>query len=97
MVLYVIKQGGENFFFWLWLLVFGFQIFLLTIYPVVIAPIFNKCVAGTGKLLHVIPSSCSCSASTCPQSQTPPSNHRQSSIFNNAYPHAHHATTGMSP
>lgn len=43
-VIYVIKKGGGNFFFWLWLLVFAFQVFLLTIFPTVIAPIFNKCV-----------------------------------------------------
>lgn len=43
-MLYVIKKGGDNFFFWLWLLVFAFQLFLLTIFPTVIAPIFNKCV-----------------------------------------------------
>jgi hypothetical protein len=41
-VLCVIKRGGEHFFFWLWLLVFAFQIVLLTIYPVAIAPLFNK-------------------------------------------------------
>lgn len=43
-MLYVINKGGDNFFFWLWLLVFAFQLFLLTIFPTVIAPIFNKCV-----------------------------------------------------
>lgn len=46
-VLAVIKRGGPHFFFWLWLLVFTFQLFLLTIYPSVIAPIFNKCVASS--------------------------------------------------
>lgn len=49
-VLYVIKKGGDNFFFWLWLLVFAFQVFLLTIFPTVIAPIFNKCVCPSHRL-----------------------------------------------
>lgn len=45
LVLFVIKTAGPHFFVWLWLLVFAFQLFLLTIYPVAIAPLFNKCVS----------------------------------------------------
>lgn len=41
-VLYVIKAGGPNFFLYLYLLMLGFQMLLLTIYPTVIAPLFNK-------------------------------------------------------
>jgi len=41
-VLYVIKAGGRNFFLYLYLLVLAFQLILLTVYPTVIAPIFNK-------------------------------------------------------
>jgi len=41
-VLYVIKAGGPNFFLYLYLLVLAFQLVLLTIYPTIIAPIFNK-------------------------------------------------------
>lgn len=41
-VLYVIKAGGRNFFLYLYLLVLAFQLLLLTIYPTVIAPLFNK-------------------------------------------------------
>lgn len=41
-VLYVIKAGGRSFFLYLYLLVLAFQLLLLTIYPTVIAPLFNK-------------------------------------------------------
>lgn len=41
-VIYVIKAGGRNFFLYLYLLVLAFQLILLTVYPTIIAPIFNK-------------------------------------------------------
>ncbi len=41
-VIYVVKAGGPNFFYYLYLLVLVFQLLLLTLYPTVIAPLFNK-------------------------------------------------------
>ena len=41
-ILWIIKAGGEQFYFYLWLFFLLFQLFMLTIYPTVIAPLFNK-------------------------------------------------------
>jgi len=41
-VLFVIDWGGEDFWFYVWLLVFAVSLLMLTIYPTLIAPLFNK-------------------------------------------------------
>ena len=41
-VIYVIRWGGLYFYFYVWLLVLVVTLFLMTIYPNVIAPWFNK-------------------------------------------------------
>eukprot|EP00009_Paramoeba_aestuarina_P002578 CAMPEP_0201512330 /NCGR_PEP_ID=MMETSP0161_2-20130828/4608_1 /ASSEMBLY_ACC=CAM_ASM_000251 /TAXON_ID=180227 /ORGANISM="Neoparamoeba aestuarina, Strain SoJaBio B1-5/56/2" /LENGTH=430 /DNA_ID=CAMNT_0047908145 /DNA_START=75 /DNA_END=1367 /DNA_ORIENTATION=- len=40
-ILKVIEWGGENFWFWLWLFTLAFTFFIITIYPIFIAPLFN--------------------------------------------------------
>jgi len=40
--LYVIKWGGPYFWFYLWVVTIAFMLIMTTIYPTVIAPIFNK-------------------------------------------------------
>ncbi|CAG8434279.1 1770_t:CDS:2 [Ambispora gerdemannii] len=42
LVLYIIKWGGDNFFFYVWLFVLVFNFIMLTIYPTLIQPLFNK-------------------------------------------------------
>lgn len=42
MVIVIIKYGGEYFFFWLWLAMGVITLLLMTIYPTVIAPLFDK-------------------------------------------------------
>ena len=41
-VVKIIKWGGEYFYIYLWSFMFVFTLFMTTIYPVVIAPLFNK-------------------------------------------------------
>uniref|UniRef100_A0A6B2L4U8 CAAX prenyl protease n=1 Tax=Arcella intermedia TaxID=1963864 RepID=A0A6B2L4U8_9EUKA len=40
--IYIIQLGGPNFHIYLWAFTFTFQIFMITIYPVLIQPLFNK-------------------------------------------------------
>ncbi|KAG0175748.1 hypothetical protein DFQ28_003227 [Apophysomyces sp. BC1034] len=40
--LWIIQTTGDNFYFYVWIIVVFFQLFLLTIYPTVIQPLFNK-------------------------------------------------------
>src|SRR5690606_19628906 len=37
-----IKKTGDQFFFYLWLFAAGLQVFMITIYPIAILPLFNK-------------------------------------------------------
>lgn len=41
-LLWIIKESGEDWWFFGFLLIMGFQLFTAAIYPVVLAPIFNK-------------------------------------------------------
>lgn len=41
-ILWIIKAGGDHFYFYLWFFFLCFQLIMLTIYPTVIAPLFNK-------------------------------------------------------
>jgi STE24 endopeptidase len=41
-VLLMVTQMGASWWFWAWLVFFGFQLLLTVLYPTVIAPIFNK-------------------------------------------------------
>jgi len=41
LMLKIIKMGGENFYIYLWAFTFCFSVFMMTIVPVVIMPIFN--------------------------------------------------------
>ncbi|KAF9348497.1 CAAX prenyl protease 1 [Mortierella sp. NVP85] len=38
----IIKISGENFYFYVWLFMVAFQLFIVTIYPTFIQPLFNK-------------------------------------------------------
>ncbi|KAH6688998.1 CAAX prenyl protease [Plectosphaerella plurivora] len=38
----IIKKTGNQFFFYLWLFAAGLQMFMITIYPIAILPLFNK-------------------------------------------------------
>ena len=38
----IIKKTGNQFFFYLWLFGAGLQVFMITIYPIAILPLFNK-------------------------------------------------------
>ncbi|KAL2760489.1 hypothetical protein ACRALDRAFT_2095164 [Sodiomyces alcalophilus JCM 7366] len=38
----IIKKTGNKFFFWLWLFTAGLQMFMITVYPSLILPLFNK-------------------------------------------------------
>lgn len=40
--LWIIQKGGQNFFYYLYLLALVVQVFTITIYPIFIVPIFNK-------------------------------------------------------
>jgi len=40
--LWIIKSTGDNFFFYVWLIVMGFQLVIITVYPTFIQPFFNK-------------------------------------------------------
>lgn len=44
-LLWIITKSGDNWWFYGFMLIMGFQIFTAAIYPVVLAPIFNKFVA----------------------------------------------------
>eukprot|EP01114_Cavostelium_apophysatum_P009201 TRINITY_DN2228_c0_g1_i1.p1 TRINITY_DN2228_c0_g1~~TRINITY_DN2228_c0_g1_i1.p1 ORF type:complete len:420 (+),score=105.08 TRINITY_DN2228_c0_g1_i1:31-1290(+) len=41
-IIYIVKWGGPHFYLYAWLFVFVFSMFMITIYPNVIAPLFNK-------------------------------------------------------
>lgn len=41
-VLKIIQKTGNSFFYYLWLFVIFLQVFAITIYPIVILPLFNK-------------------------------------------------------
>src|ERR1700759_1243653 len=41
-VLAIIKHTGDSFFYWVWLFMFGVQLIAVTVYPILIVPIFNK-------------------------------------------------------
>lgn len=41
-IIYIVKAGGDYFFIYLWLFAVFFTLFFMTIYPEVIAPIFDK-------------------------------------------------------
>ncbi|KAL1838608.1 hypothetical protein VTJ49DRAFT_2476 [Mycothermus thermophilus] len=38
----IVKKTGAQFFYYLWLFVAGLQVFMITIYPIAILPLFNK-------------------------------------------------------
>ncbi|KAK4467148.1 peptidase family M48-domain-containing protein [Cladorrhinum samala] len=38
----IIKKTGSQFFYYLWVFVAGLQVFMITIYPIAILPLFNK-------------------------------------------------------
>ncbi|CAO3647311.1 unnamed protein product [Mucor fragilis] len=40
--LWIIKSTGDNFFFYVWLIVMAFQLIIITVYPTFIQPFFNK-------------------------------------------------------
>jgi len=40
--IWVIKWGGRQFYWYVWAVVFVFQVVMMTVYPVFIAPLFNK-------------------------------------------------------
>ena len=42
LMLKIIKLGGEKFYLYVWAFIFVFSLFMMTIYPVVIMPLFNK-------------------------------------------------------
>ncbi|KAI4601963.1 hypothetical protein KJ359_010829 [Pestalotiopsis sp. 9143b] len=38
----IVKKTGNQFFFYLWVFVAGLQVFMITVYPIAILPLFNK-------------------------------------------------------
>ncbi|CAG8957935.1 hypothetical protein HYFRA_00000276 [Hymenoscyphus fraxineus] len=38
----IVQKAGQNFFYYLWLFGAGLQVFMITIYPIAILPLFNK-------------------------------------------------------
>jgi len=42
LLLWIIKKGGDNFYLYVWGFMFIFSLFMMTIVPVVIMPLFNK-------------------------------------------------------
>lgn len=42
LLLYIIKKGGDYFYVYVWFFLFCFSVFMMTIVPVVIMPLFNK-------------------------------------------------------
>jgi STE24 endopeptidase len=42
LLLYIIKAGGEFFYLYVWAFMFAFSVFMMTIVPVFIMPLFNK-------------------------------------------------------
>jgi len=42
LLLKIIKMGGEQFYLFVWAFTFVFSLFMMTVYPVVIMPLFNK-------------------------------------------------------
>jgi STE24 endopeptidase len=42
LLLKIIKWGGEQFYLYVWAFTFAFSLFMMTVYPVVIMPMFNK-------------------------------------------------------
>lgn len=41
-IVFIVQRGGEHFFIWLWLFTGVISLILLTIYPIFIAPLFDK-------------------------------------------------------
>ena len=41
-IIWVVKSTGERFYIYMWLVMAGIQILMLTLYPILIAPLFNK-------------------------------------------------------
>ncbi|XP_030387158.1 CAAX prenyl protease 1 homolog [Scaptodrosophila lebanonensis] len=41
-IIFIVQRGGDNFFIWLWLFTGVISLILLTIYPIFIAPLFDK-------------------------------------------------------
>ncbi|KAI8097916.1 peptidase family M48-domain-containing protein [Gilbertella persicaria] len=40
--IWIIQSTGDNFYFYVWLIVIMFQLFIITVYPTYIQPLFNK-------------------------------------------------------
>lgn len=38
----IVQKAGNNFFYYLWLFGAGLQVFMITVYPITILPLFNK-------------------------------------------------------
>ncbi|EHK96814.1 hypothetical protein GLAREA_07447 [Glarea lozoyensis ATCC 20868] len=38
----IVQKAGDNFFYYLWLFGAGLQVFMITVYPITILPLFNK-------------------------------------------------------
>ncbi|EDW73656.1 uncharacterized protein Dwil_GK19569 [Drosophila willistoni] len=41
-IIFIVQRGGDNFFIWLWLFTGILSLVLLTVYPIFIAPLFDK-------------------------------------------------------
>jgi STE24 endopeptidase len=41
-MIWLVKWGGPRFYIYVWALIFGFSLLMLTLYPTLIAPLFNK-------------------------------------------------------
>ena len=41
-VIYVVRTGGPHFYFYVWVFLFVMSVILMTVYPTLIAPLFNK-------------------------------------------------------
>jgi STE24 endopeptidase len=41
-LLYIIKAGGEYFYLYVWAFMFAFSVIMMTLYPTIIMPLFNK-------------------------------------------------------
>eukprot|EP00591_Stephanopyxis_turris_P011302 CAMPEP_0195527818 /NCGR_PEP_ID=MMETSP0794_2-20130614/29740_1 /TAXON_ID=515487 /ORGANISM="Stephanopyxis turris, Strain CCMP 815" /LENGTH=496 /DNA_ID=CAMNT_0040658819 /DNA_START=220 /DNA_END=1710 /DNA_ORIENTATION=- len=42
LLLFIIQKGGENFYLYVWVFMFFFSVFMMTLVPVFIMPLFNK-------------------------------------------------------
>ena len=59
LLLGIIKWGGPNFYIYVWAFVFLFSLFMMTVYPVLIMPMFNKYEVSYTILYFVSLASCS--------------------------------------